>query len=475
MSDKLKLLSSLVSRALLATRAGLQFGGDRDLYKVYGYPRVLKEKDLYDKYKRQDIASTVVDRPAEALWTDPPQVRADETFSKSWDKFVQENDIWTTILRADKLLGMEKYVILLLGLPGDSEKPAPKGAKKPSFIQVYGGSYAQITKYNTDASKPDFGYPAEYELKLSTDEGSHTVLNSIKVHSSRVIHLTNELLESRIFSQPRLVKGYNILEDIMKVAGGSAETFWLTANRGMQVDVDKDMELSAQDAADLSDEVEEFHHQLRRIIRTRGVKINTLGSDVADPHGVFATQISLLAATYKIPQRILMGAEAGQLASEQDRANWAVSIQERRDSFAEPYILKPIVSRLVEVGLLQAPSAPLEFLWPEAFKVSPLERAQTMAQTARAVVNLSRQAQYGHPIVTTDEARAVVGLPPNSELPTVQDALEFVADPNKEVGNTPENTEEPNSTDNPSPDDLTDEGSHSAKGISNPPDQSIES
>lgn len=416
--------STLISRMMWALRAGLQFSGARDLYNVYGYSRQLTETMLYDKYKRQDVASSVIDKPAEALWTAPPEILlGKKPLGDGWSAFVAQNNLWSKILRADKLLGMEKYVVLFLGLPGKSDKPAVGNVKDVSFVHVFGGSCAAVDSFVTDPSNPRFGYPEFYKLQLSS---SITSKNTVRVHHSRVIHLTNELLDSNILSEPRLVKGYNILEDILKVAGGSAETFWLTANRGTQVDVDKDMELSQADLDALSDEIDEYQHQLRRVLRTRGVKINTLGSDVADPRGVFEVSISLLASTYKIPQRILMGAEAGQLASEQDRANWAVSVQERRESFAHPYILLPILEKLQEIGVIaQFDKADLQFKWPEAFKVSPLERAQTMAQTARAVVNLSRQTSLGHPILTLEECRKVVEFPEESDLPSVEESLEW--------------------------------------------------
>lgn len=416
--------STLISRMMWALRAGLQFSGARDLYNVYGYSRNITEQMLYDKYKRQDVASSIIDKPAEALWTTPPNILVDKkALGDGWDNFVASNLLWSKILRADKLLGMEKYVVLFLGLPGRADTPAASGAKEISFVHVFGGSCAAVDTYITDPASPLYGHPEFYQLKL---QKSVTSSETMRVHHSRCVHLTNELLESNIISEPRLVKGYNILDDILKVAGGSAETYWLTANRGMQVDVDKDMELSQPDLDALSDEIEEYQHQLRRVLRTRGVKVNTLGSDVADPRGVFEVSISLLASTYKIPQRILMGAEAGQLASEQDRANWAVSIQERRESFAEPYVLLPILQKLQQLGII-APFkvAKLSFEWQEAFKVSPLERAQTMAQTARAVVNLSRQAALGHPILTTEECRTVCNFPEESGLPSTEESMEW--------------------------------------------------
>ncbi len=420
---------AMITRALLAVRAGLQFQGARDLFAVFGYPRVITPEMLYDKYKRQDIASTVIDKPAEALWTSPPKVTyspegtSPENIVDLLSPLSNTHLLWSHVLHADKLLGMEPFVLLYLGLPGQADSPAVSNRKdtKLSFIQVFGASCAQIKKYDVDPNSVRFGLPVMYSLKVQQADGRVQVAKD--VHYTRVIHLTNELLDNNILSEPRMVKGFNVLEDIMKIAGGSAETFWLTSNRGMQVDVDKEMEVSEGDLAALSDEIEEYQHQLRRVLRTRGVKVNSLGADVVDPRGAFSTSLSVLSSTYKIPQRILMGAEAGQLASEQDRANWAVSVQERRTSFAEPLVIRPIVARLQQLGLIDTSDQPLRVEWPEAFQLSPLEKAQTMAQTARAVVNLSRQTQLGNPLLTTDECRKVIGFTENATLPSVEDSM----------------------------------------------------
>src|SRR5690606_38139347 len=101
--------------------------------------------------------------------------------------------------------------------------------------------------------------------------------------------------------------------DLEKIIGGSAETFWLVANRGIHANVDKEMDLDENDAAALSEEIDEYLHDLRRVIRTRGVDINSLGSSTVDPEGVFAPLMSIIAGTTGIPKRILMGAEIGQL------------------------------------------------------------------------------------------------------------------------------------------------------------------
>lgn len=399
------MMGSMVSRMMLALRAGLSFGTQRDVYRIFGYSRALTVAELRDRVVRQDVVRTCLYKPAEAVWTSPPIVTGAEEFMTAWNKIVRKHLLWSVLLRADKILGIEPYSILFLGAPGNPETPLSK-TDILAYIQPYGASCATVSNFDQNVNSERYGMPEFYNLSAS--DGSKGM--TIKAHWTRCVHMTNELTEQNYTSQPRILVAYNLFDDLAKVVGGSAETFWLTANKGMQVDVDKEMELDEDDAQALSDELDEFQHQLRRYIRTRGVKITNLGSDVADPRGVFEVLVGLLAGTYGIPQRVLMGSEAGQLASEQDRANWAQVVEARRTSVAEPYMLIPLIERLIAVGILPA-SEDYKFTWPDAFHMSPLESAQTMAQSARAVVNLSRQAQFGTPVASQEEARLICGLP----------------------------------------------------------------
>lgn len=427
--------SPLISRSLLSAMAGLQFAGKRDLYEVFGYKRTLTYDDLYAKYLRQDITARIVDEPVKAIWSNPPTI-LNEALNKVMVELSRKFDLWQTFARADRLLAFGDYSILLLGLSGPPEKPVSRsttatGRRELLYVQPYSSKQAKIERLVEDPTNPRFGLPEVYRVDIGTtrlNSGTTTTSsNTILVHHSRVIHLTDPLLVDNYRSAPRLEKVYNVLDDLMKVGGGSAETYWLNASRGMQVNIDKEMDLTAEDANALTDEMEEFQHQLRRYIRTRGVEIKPLSSDVTDPRGTFEVLMKLLAAATGIPQRILMGSEAGQLASEQDRANWAVQIEYRRAEFAEPYVIRPFVQKLSELGLLPATGGEEQIAleWPESFRMSPLERAQEMAQKARTIVNLSRQPLAGHPIVTTEEARRILGLNPDNSLPPVTEGVDL--------------------------------------------------
>lgn len=343
--------SALVGRHWLSQLAGSAFKGARDMYNVFGYPKNLDSFRLLEKYQRQDITGRIVDMPPEEMWSNPPEMEDTHGVKGKWDEFVAKACLWERVIQADKLLNFGQYSVLWIGLKGPSHTVAPKLTDLSDllYVQAYGGDNVLIKEYEDDTTNPRYGQPTLYELKVGPFPSSKT----IRVHHSRLVHIVDRPLQGLMESEPRLRRIYNVLDDLLKTVGGSAETFWLTANRGMQVDVDKDMQLSTTDAAQLEAEIDEYQHQLRRVMRTRGVEITPLGSDVADPTGVFSTLISVLSGTTNIPQRILMGAEAGQLASEQDRANWADYIERRAKVFGEPYVLRPILQKLEDLSYLK--------------------------------------------------------------------------------------------------------------------------
>lgn len=419
-------LGAMVSRATLAARAGLQFGGARNLYTVFGYKTVLTEADFRTKYIRQDIASRIVDAPPGATWSNPPTMKADPALKDAWDKLVKKNGLWMAMQKADRLARLGHYSIIVFGFDdtGLLDKPA-SNIKELLYTKNIGSGRIDNITLSNNVKDPRFGLPNTYNVMFQSVIDSNSTATSIgltpigagkvvgdnkPVHYTRTVHVVDNPLEDTIIGVPIIEKCFNLLDDLLKVAGGTAETYWLASNRGMQADIDKDMELDPEDAAALSDEIEEYQHELRRIIKTRGVKINSLGGVTPSPKQTFDMIMSLLSGTTGIPRRILLGSEAGQLASEQDRANWAERIDERRTLFAEPIILNPTVTTLQNAGLL--PEGEWEWEWPSAFIMSPLENSMVMAQTARAIGNISRQTGNKKPmqLTTVEEGRNLIGL-----------------------------------------------------------------
>ncbi|MEE8598168.1 MAG: anti-CBASS Acb1 family protein [Dehalococcoidales bacterium] len=447
-TGKFRELSGLLQRMQLANMAGLQYEGQRDLYTVFGYKKNINSDDYLGKYIRQDITARIIDAPPGATWSNPPEIE-DVAKQAEWTELDKNVRLWQAMYRGDRLARLNPFSILLFGFDdgGDLTRPVNKGGiKELLYVRAIGARLIPDMTFDQNVKSARFGRPETYKIRFddpATKTASHGQitaqgLKDIIVHHSRVVHVVENALEDEIFGIPIIEKVYNLLDDLLKVSGGTAETYWLTGNRGMQADIDKEMELNPDDTAALADELDEYMHQLRRVIRTRGVNLKVLESKPPSPKEVFEMIVSLISGTTGIPKRILLGSEAGQLASEQDRANWAERIDERRSLFATPNMLTPTVKLLQDVGLLT--EGEVKFKWPSAFVLSPLEAAQTMAQTARAIGNISRQTGNKVPMQLTSrtEGREILGLegdlPENEilELPEEEPTGQFGGDSSSE-------------------------------------------
>ena len=386
------LASVILERYRFARQAGLTFNDARDLYAALGYAREITIKDYRDRYARGGVAKRIVEAYPKATWRGGVELMEDENpkvttkFEETWEELEKRLKIWSVLFRADVLAGLSTYSVILIGAPGDFSQELPKG--KPEQLLYLtpfcGGGGPAITgesslyvdatiqTFETNANSPRFGLPTTYQLRRMD---VHSPELQKPVHWSRIIHIAEGCLDNDVYGVPVLENIWNLLDDLEKVTGGGAEAFWLRANQGLNLNLDKDVELTPEAASKLTAEVDEYRHNISRILKTRGMEVQTLGSDVANfsnPADAILTQI---AGSKGIPKRILMGSEMGQLASGQDADNWATQVQDRRTGYAAPSIVQPLVDRLIDYGYLPKPKQ-YEVVWPVIESLTELERAQ---------------------------------------------------------------------------------------------------
>ena len=399
-SDIQTLTSMVVARAGLAARLGVQYGGDRDLYQALGYKTVLQYQDFLAQYTRQDMAKAVIDRPVKATWQGQLELvesqEAKKTdFEQAWYDLNRELKLRSLLSRVDKLTGIGRYGILLLGLDDvkmreDFSKPVPKGNRKLLYVKPFGESSALISAFEDDPKNPRYGMPLIYHLQVA-DYTSGIVGNasqvsiSVDVHYSRVIHIVDDNLESEVYGTPRLEAVFNRLQDIEKIVGGDAEMFWRGARPGFQGVVDPNYTMTQTTKDDLKDQIDEYEHNLRRILVNEGVDLKALAQQIADPANHLDVQLTCISAVTGIPKRILSGSERGELASTQDSGEWKTYVQSRREDHAEPHIIRPFVDRLIELSILPKPKEDYMVDWLDLFSVSEKDRVQIGQLRASAI------------------------------------------------------------------------------------------
>jgi uncharacterized protein len=388
------LTSMVVARAQWAANLGMQYGTDRNIYEALGYKIELRWQDFWNQYKRQDIAKAIIDRPVKATWQGQLELieseDADKTpFEQAWYDLNKRLKLRSLLARVDRLTGIGRYGVLLLGLDDVRDvdgfrKPVKNdGKRKLMYVKPFSENSAKIDFYETNPVNERYGLPVIYSIDVA-DVASGTS-STVKVHYTRCMHILEDHLESEVFGIPRLEAVFNRLYDLEKLVGGDAEMFWRGARPGFQGMVDKDYTMTADTKKDLKEQIDEYEHNLRRILINEGVDLKSLAQQIADPVTHFDVLISCVSAVTGIPKRILIGSERGELASTQDTGEWKTYVQSRREDHAEPNIIQPFTDRLIELKILPKPVNGYTVDWLDLFSISEKDRVDIGKARANSI------------------------------------------------------------------------------------------
>lgn len=381
---------SIINNILDFARSNLGMGfthnGQRNTWEIFGYPTELTIADFRQKYKRGDIATRIVDAYPNSCWSNIPSIVEDKKEQEitSWEKSVNdlfiELDFWKHIRKLDKLVNLGSYAVLYIGFAdGKDLKEAVLKGSKPIYLKPLAEDVAVIKTYVTDTQDKRFGMPLLYELTLRNNQ-------TVQVHYSRVLHVAERTLDDECKGQGILYHIWNKLVDLEKISGGSAEIFWLNARAGLSLEADADSDLGDDtDKEKLKAEIDNYQHNLTRVMRTRGITIKPLTQDVKSPKDQFDICLSLIAGSTAIPKRILLGNEAGELASSQDENNWNNQIKDRQTNFCETHILNHFIDYMIEL-LVIAKVESYVWEWPSLVSLSEKDKAEIGNKKAASLV-----------------------------------------------------------------------------------------
>ena len=387
------LQGNIVQRALLASYLGFQaYNGARNVYQALGYPTNLTFKDYMARYVRQDIAKAIIDRPVKATWQGPLELLEANTpeetvFERSWRDLNRKLGLKTRLARLDRLTGLGHYGILLLGFSDTKEREDFKnpvnGNKSLVYVHPYSEGSASIKSYVDKTDDPRYGLPEYYDIEISDVKSNNG--STLIVHHSRIIHVTDNSLESDVMGTPTLEAVFNRLMDIEKIVGGDAEMFWRGARPGYHGKLNPEYQLTKETEDDLKEQIDEYEHDLRRFLINEGIDLEALAQQVADPANHLDAQLKMISSETGIPLRILTGSERGELASSEDRSEWLSFVQTRREEYAEPCIMRPLVDRLIEYGILPKPRKDYNVKWADLFAQSEKARVEIGKSRANAL------------------------------------------------------------------------------------------
>ena len=380
----------------------------KDINQECGYPDVITNENYTIMHKREGLAKRVCNVLPEESWVQAPVIsekeegNTDSEFDKAWDELEKKHHLFHYLERTDMLSGIGRFGILLLGIGDGKQLIEPvegineltgekvgKSEHKLLFVRPFQEEVVTIDRTEANVSSPRYGQPVIYGIKFQDQTSTATTTQaqqSAKVHWTRVIHIADNREMSDTFGAPRMEGTYNRLLDIRKVLSGSGEMFWKGAFPGYSFEINPEI---AADAGNIDeDSIKEkfalYSSGLQRYLALSGVTAKSLAPQVADPSKHIETQIKVIAMSLGVPWRILVGSEAAQLASGQDKQTMNDRTGKRRENYLTPLVVRPLVDRFMLLGIL--PETKEYFvMWPDLNTPTDQQKAEVAGKKTEAM------------------------------------------------------------------------------------------
>jgi uncharacterized protein len=394
-------LSKLLNNVISTRQAWLSKMIDprRDLSAECGHPLNITTEDYTRAFRRGDLARRVISLFPDECWSDHPYIYETEgnvetAFEITWKELNSNNHVFSYLHRVDVLSGIGRFGILLIGIDDGLPMHMPAAGIGEDGVYAEGGvvtrkviyfraldeSKVRVKELQNDISSPRYGLPVFYEVTL---EGG----TNLSVHWSRVLHVADNRLDCEVYGSPRLEVCFDRLLDLHKVAGGSGEMFWKGGFPGISIEApvggDIDIEF---DPASTKEQMEAYMNGLQRYIALVGLSAKSLTTQIADPRPHMETQVRLIAMALGVPWRILMGVEVGQLASQQDATTWNKRLNRRREEYLTPYLIRPLLNRLIGLQVLPQPTDIL-VEWKDLNSPADLDKADVAEKRTAAIAD----------------------------------------------------------------------------------------
>jgi len=384
------------------------FDPRRDIDIEAGYPKHITPQMYRRMYDYEGVAKRVVHFWPEESWVMDPLIFETEEpsltpFEEALAVLLKKRNLYHYMERVDKMSGIGRYGVLLLGIddgkefdqpidsvPDDGEIEDIKSVGEANllYIRVFSEEAVRIDTREPDKQNPRYGQPLTYSITLTEHgaDGTTTTEQTLRVHWSRIIHVADGKEMSETLGTERMKAVWKRLLDLQKVMGGNGEMFWKGAYPGYALETDPNGPDVEIDTDSVREQIGNYQNGLQRWLAVAGVKVKSLTPQVTDPTPHKQVIMDEIAFAMAVPKRKFFGSEQAQLASGQDNRTFNARVSRRNEKHVTPSILKPMIERLIAIGVLPSPTQELTYEWPDLNTATDDEKAQVAKTRTEAIV-----------------------------------------------------------------------------------------
>lgn len=359
---------------------GYTGSGFEMLEQALKYPltETLSYADFIKRYERQDVANRVVSSPVNQSWSTNPEVTESVTestrFERQWVELAESLDLYTSFSKVDLLSRIGRYAVLILGVADGRDASMELGrGSELRYVNYLPQPNAKVVQWEDDISSPRFGAPSMYEIEILI--GNEQVVKS-NVHWSRVIHVAQSTVSDKYNGIPTLLPIYNRLIGLEMLASGSPEMYWRGARPGYVASSGGSVLATDAQIESFKEAISDLVNNLNRYVYAEDLDIKSLAPQVVSPKEHAELILKLISASTRIPLRILIGSERGELSSDQDERAWLSFIEARRVDVCNKLILEPFINRLIDYAMIYPPNKEYFIRWKSLMVLSDRDQAE---------------------------------------------------------------------------------------------------
>jgi len=390
------------------------------------FPQDVTKDDLGYLYERCGIATNAVDAIPDRVWGKGFTIKVVNEQGDEVQDSQLEKDIWA--INQDfrvrkrfqeahakaRLYGMSIIMYGVAdGLQVEDEVEKPDTL---TYLRVYDAKQISEMEYDKDQNSETYGQITRYKITLGGN------ITPFWIHASRVIHLGDKTWGNSV-----LTPAYNSFVVFMNGVWSAGEAYYQNASPLFVLSWDDAEAVESPTDAELDDMQEDLEnlHVKKRFIKPASFVLDTVkGSGVIlDPAKLFDPLLEIMAGELRIPKQILLGTEAGAIASgEVNMQMWYDNIADEQRTYAEPLLIA-FYQQLQAWGILDEGDFDVE--WTPLWEISERERAElNKIKMETAVLALGDAFRNIPPLMSVEEAREqILGLNPQigaGRLPTLK-------------------------------------------------------